>query len=79
VDARTHAAPEGWTKACRCGETWSTAEWAELPAVGRYLAGADGWFELRSCVCGATLAVSAADHGDLPGGRTPRPASSNTP
>lgn len=50
-----------WPKSCRCGETWTRTEWSELPAVGRYLAGTDGWLELRSCVCGVTLTAPAAD------------------
>lgn len=25
--------------------------------MGRYRAGRDGWIELRSCVCGATMTV----------------------
>jgi hypothetical protein len=54
-------APPPWPKACRCGEVWSRSEWPELPPVGRYLAGADGWIELRTCVCGATLVVAASE------------------
>ncbi len=42
---------------CRCGEVWSRDHWPELPLVGRYRAGRDGWIELRSCVCGATMVV----------------------
>jgi hypothetical protein len=49
----------GWPKACRCGETWSREEWGELPPVGRYRA--DEVLEIRSCVCGATLAVPARE------------------
>lgn len=32
--------------------------------VGRYLAGRDGWIELRSCVCGATLSVDVREVDD---------------
>ncbi len=52
-----------WPKICRCGETWSRSEWPELPPIGRYLAGSEGWIELRTCVCNATLVVPAADLG----------------
>jgi hypothetical protein len=54
-----------WPKSCRCGEVWSRSEWPELPPIGRYLAGADGWIELRTCVCGVTLVVSAVDLGEI--------------
>lgn len=47
-------------RTCKCGESWSVAEWPELPLVGRYQAGRDGWLELRYCVCGATLAIPAS-------------------
>ena len=50
-----------WPKACGCGEIWSRAEWPELTPIGRYDAGSDGWIELRSCVCGASLVVTAVD------------------
>ncbi|MBX3192358.1 MAG: hypothetical protein KF819_35535 [Labilithrix sp.] len=50
-----------WPKTCRCGEVWSREEWPELPPIGRYLAGADGWIELRTCFCGSTLVVAEAD------------------
>jgi hypothetical protein len=50
-----------WPKTCGCGEVWSCDHWPELPLVGRYLAGRDGWIELRSCVCGKTLIVPASD------------------
>lgn len=50
-----------WPKECRCGELWSRSEWPELPPIGRYLAGTDGWIELRACVCGANLVVGVAD------------------
>ena len=53
-----------WPKICRCGEVWSRTEWAELPPIGRYLAGSEGWIELRTCVCNATLVVAASDLGD---------------
>ncbi|MCA9588550.1 MAG: hypothetical protein KC657_24705 [Myxococcales bacterium] len=53
--------PASWPKVCRCGETWSRAEWSELTPIGRYLAGSEGWMELRSCVCGATLTVEDGD------------------
>jgi hypothetical protein len=58
-----------WPKTCRCGEIWSRSEWPELPPIGRYLAGSDGWIELRTCVCGATMVVAAGDlerSGDSP-------------
>jgi hypothetical protein len=42
---------------CKCGETWSQEEWKELPLVGKYDAQSDGWIELRTCVCGATLTI----------------------
>ena len=48
---------ESWPKKCRCGETWSREEWNELPAIGRYNANAGDALELRTCVCGANLAV----------------------
>lgn len=51
-----------WPKSCKCGETWSREQWNELPPVGRYKA--DEVLELRSCVCGANLAVSARDLGE---------------
>jgi hypothetical protein len=44
-----------WPKACACGETWTREHWGELTPVGRYQA--DEWIELRTCVCGKTLAV----------------------
>lgn len=50
-----------WPKICRCGEAWSRTEWPELPPIGRYLAGSEGWLELRTCVCNATLVVPAVD------------------
>jgi hypothetical protein len=50
-----------WPKACACGETWSREQWGELTPVGRYLA--DEWLELRSCVCGKTLAVPTRELG----------------
>jgi hypothetical protein len=56
----SEASPK-WPKACRCGEVWSRTEWPELPPIGRYLAGSEGWLELRTCVCAATLAVAIAD------------------
>lgn len=59
----TKAAAPPWPKACRCGEVWSRGEWPELPPIGRYLAGADGWIELRTCVCGSTLVVAANELG----------------
>jgi hypothetical protein len=43
---------------------WSRDEWPELPPIGRYLAGSDGWIELRTCVCGSTLVVAASDLGE---------------
>jgi hypothetical protein len=52
---------ERWPKACGCGEIWTRDQWPELPMVGRYSAGRDGWMELRSCVCGATLGVDVND------------------
>lgn len=51
-----HAATEP-RPTCKCGESWTLEEWPELPLVGRYLAGREGWIELRSCVCGTTLAL----------------------
>lgn len=53
-----------WPKACGCGEIWSRTEWPELTPIGRYHAGSDGWIELRSCVCGASLVVTAIDLGE---------------
>lgn len=50
-----------WPKACGCGEVWSRDQWPELPPIGRYLAGAEGWIELRTCVCGSTLVVGATE------------------
>ena len=52
----------GWPKSCRCGETWSREEWNELPPLGRYRA--DEMLELRTCVCGANLAVTETDLGE---------------
>lgn len=46
-----------WPRRCRCGESWSEVEWAELPSDGRYFAGSEGWMEIRMCVCGARLIV----------------------
>lgn len=48
-----------WPLVCSCGERWSETEWEELPLVGTYDAGTEGRFELRHCVCGATLAIPA--------------------
>jgi hypothetical protein len=56
-----HSAKSPWPRACRCGEIWSRTEWPELPPIGRYLAGSDGWIELRTCVCGATLVATTID------------------
>lgn len=50
-----------WPMTCRCGEAWSRDEWPELPPIGRYCAGADGWIELRTCVCGASLVATLGD------------------
>jgi hypothetical protein len=50
---------KSWPKSCRCGETWSRDQWGELPPVGRYRA--EEILELRTCVCGATLAVPAKE------------------
>lgn len=47
-----------WPVVCRCGETWSEDEWAELPLIGTYDAGSEGKLELRTCVCGANLSLS---------------------
>lgn len=65
-----------WPKMCGCGEVWSRTEWPELPPIGRYLAGSDGWIELRTCVCGVTLVVPASDL-DLDLGESPEAASSS--
>lgn len=54
-----------WPKACGCGETWSLEHWGELTPVGRYLA--DEWIELRTCVCGKTLAVPTSELGERAG------------
>jgi hypothetical protein len=51
----------GWPKRCRCGEEWSREHWPELPLSGRYLAGRDGWIELRTCVCGSTMSIEIGD------------------
>ena len=54
--------PPRWPKTCRrCGEVWSRSEWPELPPIGRYFAGAEGWIELRTCVCNGTLVVPDSD------------------
>lgn len=51
-----------WPMTCTtCNEEWPRETWSELPPIGRYDAGRDGWIELRSCVCGTTLAVPADD------------------
>ena len=52
-------ATKRWPKACGCGETWSREHWGELTPVGRYHA--DEWIELRTCVCGKTLAVPTSE------------------
>ena len=71
MDALAPAPPKPrWPKACGCGEVWSRTEWPELPPIGRYLAGTDGWIELRTCVCGATLVVTVAELGEV-GGMSP--------
>lgn len=62
-----------WPKTCPCGEVWARTEWPELPPIGRYDAGSDGWIEVRTCVCGRSLATADADLG-LEGGAEP-PAS----
>jgi len=46
-----------WPKRSACGEAWTAEEWEELPSDGRYFAGAEGWMELRTCVCGARLTI----------------------
>ena len=50
-------APKTWPLVCKCGESWTEAEWAELPPIGTYDAGSEGKLELRKCVCGATLSI----------------------
>jgi hypothetical protein len=52
--------PMNWPYRCRCGETWSETEWLELPEIGRYDAGRDGFIELRTCYCGAALSIPCA-------------------
>jgi hypothetical protein len=49
------AVAKPWPKTCSCGEIWSQEEWGELTPIGRYQA--DEQLELRTCVCGKTLAV----------------------
>ncbi len=44
-----------WPIVCSCKESWSQAEWEELPLIGTYDAGSEGKMELRTCVCGANL------------------------
>lgn len=51
--------PPRWPMTCSCGEEWPRETWSELPPIGRYFAGREGWMELRSCVCGAALVVPA--------------------
>jgi hypothetical protein len=63
--ADTVTDPKLWPKACSCGETWSREHWGELTPVGRYLA--DEWLELRTCVCGKTLAVPTRELGEAHG------------
>ena len=46
-----------WPRTCGCGESWTEQQWGELPSDGRYHAGSEGWLELRTCVCGARLAI----------------------
>lgn len=53
--------PSRWPMTCSCGEEWPRETWSELPPIGRYLAGSEGWIEVRSCVCGAALVVPAAE------------------
>src|SRR5262245_31733396 len=60
TETKTEAERAAWPMTCTCGEEWPRETWPELPPIGRYLAGRDGWIELRSCVCGATLAVPAS-------------------
>jgi hypothetical protein len=67
-----------WPKSCRCGEVWSRTEWPELPPIGRYLAGTDGWIELRTCVCGSNLGVNVADLDVLPTRASGSPATAAT-
>lgn len=55
------AVEKQWPIACKCGETWTESEWQELPLVGIYDAGPDGKWELRTCVCGATLQISSPE------------------
>ncbi len=50
-----------WPKTCSCGEAWALAEWSELPPIGRYSAGTDGWIEVRTCFCGRSLGIPVAD------------------
>lgn len=57
MDERT----KEWPIACKCGESWTELEWKELPLVGVYDAGQDGKWELRTCVCGATLQIPSSE------------------
>ena len=50
-----------WPVVCKCGESWAESEWNELPLLGVYDAGPDGKWELRSCVCGATLQIPSRE------------------
>lgn len=62
-DSNDDTTTRRWPKSCGCGETWSREHWGELTPVGRYHA--DEWIELRTCVCGKTLAVPMSDLGDV--------------
>jgi hypothetical protein len=59
VNANQVTPRASWPVACKCGETWKEAEWIELPAIGCYHAGRDGWLELRTCMCGSALSIPA--------------------
>jgi hypothetical protein len=58
VESEAEPRTPTWPCTCSCGESWTEQQWAELPSDGRYDAGREGWLELRTCVCGARLAIA---------------------
>ncbi len=56
--ASTMPPPEP-AKRCGCGRLHSEADWDRLPYVGLQPDGEGGFFALRNCPCGSTLAKEA--------------------
>ena len=46
-------------KQCRCGRSYTLAEWQQLRLVGMQEDGEGGFLELRECTCRSTLSVEA--------------------